>query len=369
LHTGDIHLGIKLSGLGRSADKVRAAVKDAFARMIDICLNSDVDAFVIAGDLFDSNRVSKPLWDFAIREIARLEHIPAIVIPGTHDCLDDNSIWDSIESSEYPENLHIFNDSEKTKFVFPDLGLSFYARPNGSPRATESPLTGLHPESSPGYHIALAHGSLQIPGKSSPDDWPISLDQIENSGFDYIALGHWHSYLQAPTIKVPAVYSGSPEPLSFKHKDAGWAAMVEFDEGNVKIEKFQIGRLEFKTIEFPGESYKYTLELEREISKHVGENRLLKVLLTGIFPSDGYIDFERLQMNMEDQFLYLSVVDRSTSIPEDLAKLSFPETTILGQYIKLLSEETAQDQNPERAEMLRDSLKLGYALLSGKDAI
>ena len=72
LHTGDIHLGIKLSGLGKSGDKVRASLKDAFARMIDICLESDVDAFVIAGDLFDSNRVSKPLLDFALREIARL---------------------------------------------------------------------------------------------------------------------------------------------------------------------------------------------------------------------------------------------------------------------------------------------------------
>ena len=81
LHTGDIHLGIKLSGLGKSGDKVRASLKDAFARIIDICLESDVDAFVIAGDLFDSNRVSKPLLDFALREKVPPEHNPNPPVP------------------------------------------------------------------------------------------------------------------------------------------------------------------------------------------------------------------------------------------------------------------------------------------------
>lgn len=368
-HTGDIHLGIKLSGLGKSGDKVRASLKDAFARMINICLESDVDAFIIVGDLFDSNHVSKPLLDFALREIARLEKIPAIVIPGTHDCLEENSVWATIDKSECPDNLYVFNDPAKTRIAFPDLGLSFYARPNQTRKSTESPLAGLNPGSSPGYHIALAHGSLQIPGKSAPDDWPIGLEELESSGFDYIALGHWHSYLRAPTVNVPVAYSGSPEALSFKQMDAGWAALVELGDGKVEVEKFQIGKLEWSTVELPCQSYKYTLELEREITKHVGENHLLKILLTGIFPSDGYIDFERLHENMADQFLYLNVVNRSESIPEDLVNLSFPATTILGQYINLLAEETAKEQNPERAAILRESLTLGYALLSGKDAI
>jgi DNA repair exonuclease SbcCD nuclease subunit len=369
LHTGDVHLGIKLAGLGKSGDKVRAALKDAFSRMIDICLESNVDAFVIAGDLFDSNRISKPLLDFALREIARLQKIPAIVIPGTHDCLEENSVYSTLDKKEYPDNFYLFNDPEKTSKAFPDLGLTFYARPNQGTRSKESPLVDLHPESTPGYHIAIAHGSLAIPGKSAPDDFPISSDEIEKSGFNYVALGHWHSYMRTPTQNVPGAYCGSPESISFKQKDSGWAAMVNLSEGKAEVEKIQIGKLEWNTIELPCTSYKYTLELEREISKNVGENKLLRVLLTGIFPSDGFIDFERLYEHMADSFLHLDIVNRSQSIPEDLEKLSFPETTIIGQYIKLLADQTKAEQDPEKTELLRDSLKLGYALLSGKDAI
>jgi len=369
LHCGDIHLGIKLTGLGKAGDKVRASLKDAFSKMIDTCLESDIDAFIIAGDLFESNKISKPLLDFALREISRLNNIPAILIPGTHDCLEENSIYNTLRDEEVPDNLYMFDDPEKTRIGFPDLGLTFYCNPNQTVKSSNSPIKNLEPEKSPGYHIAIAHGSLQIPGKSSPDDWPIGLEEIENSGFDYIALGHWHSYMRAPTTKVPAVYCGSPEPLTFKQKDAGWGAIINLSEGKVEIDKIKIGKLEWNTIELSCQSFKYTLELERELSKHVGENKLLRVLLTGVFPSDGYIDFGRLLEHMGDQFLHLELIDRSQSVPENLEQMNLPETTILGQYIKLLAAEAQAQENPEQAHLLKESLKLGYALLSGKDAI
>ena len=369
LHTGDIHLGVKLTGLGKSGDKVRAALKNSFCRMVDICLESDVDAFIIAGDLFESNKVSKPLLDFALREIARLGEIPAIVIPGTHDCLDENSIYLSLKKEDCPDNLYFFNNPEKTKFKFPDLGLTFYANPNQTVKSGQSPLANLAPDGTPGYHIAVAHGSVAIPGKSAPDDWPIPLEQIESSGFNYVALGHWHSNFQTPTKDVTAAYCGTPECLSFKQQDCGWANMLTLNEGKVNVEKIQVGELEWQTIELSAASYKYTIELEREISKHIGENRLLKVIFSGLMSADGYIDFDQLQENLADNFLYLKIINRSEAVPEDLAKLAIPETTILGQYIRQVTTETQNCQNPEEIELLRDSLKLGYALLSGKDAI
>jgi hypothetical protein len=157
--------------------------------------------------------------------------------------------------------------------------------------------------------------------------------------------------------------------LSFKHQEAGWAAIVDLQEDKVEVEKVRIGKLEWQTIELPCTSFKYTLELEREISKHVGENKLLKVLLTGVFPSDGFIDFDRLHENMADKFLYLAVSNRTETVPSEMLKMDLQDTTILGQYIRLVSEEIAAEENEYEAELLQDSLKLGYALLSGKDVI
>jgi len=369
LHTGDIHLGIKLPGLGKSGDKVRASLKDAFIRMIDVCLEMDVAALVIAGDLFDSNRVSKPLIDFAMREIARLKNRPAIILPGASECQDENPIWATITKQECPDNLHLFGYPEQAKFHFPDLGLTFYGRPNSSIKPGESPLAGLVPDQTPGYHIAVAHGSLALPGKAAVDNWPITLDEIENSGFSYVALGHWHSFLRAPTLKVPAAYCGTPETLSFVQRDSGWCTLVNFQEGKTEVEKYRLGRLEWNTIELPCTSFKYTLELEREISKYVGEDKLLRALLIGVFPPEGYIDFDRLRSTLADQFLYLDIIDRSDSAAEELRQVRLPETTILGQFISIMSEQINSEKDEERKRLLRDSLKTGYALLSGKDAI
>jgi len=367
LHTGDVHLGIKLSGLGRTGDRVRAAIKDAFTKSIDLALSEKVDAFLIAGDLFDSNRVSNSLLRFALSEIERLDKIPCILLPGTHDCLEKGSVVISLEEDK-PDNLYIFTDPEKPTIEFPEKNLTFYGLPNLSNRSTTNPIKSVKRMDGDGRHILLAHGSFMIPNKTEPDDHPFELDDIESSGFDYVALGHWHSVFELPTKDVRAAYCGSPERLAFDQTGSGNVLLVNIDD-SVKIDKMPVGEMAWDEISLSTANFKYTIEMERELQQYVGDKKLLRVELSGIKSSETYIDTEEIVRNLKDSFLFIEVIDKTEATPSDLLDLNLPPTTILGQFIRQVNEAVDSETDEDKKALLIESLRTGYALMSGKDVL
>ena len=62
VHTADIHLDSPLKSLAlRDPDLaalVDAATRQTFERIVDLCLNQNVDALLIAGDLYDGDQTS-----------------------------------------------------------------------------------------------------------------------------------------------------------------------------------------------------------------------------------------------------------------------------------------------------------------------
>jgi exonuclease SbcD len=53
LHTADIHLGAKFSGLGNKATSQREQLRTTFKNVIATAVNERVNIVLIAGDLFD----------------------------------------------------------------------------------------------------------------------------------------------------------------------------------------------------------------------------------------------------------------------------------------------------------------------------
>ena len=81
LHTSDLHL-ISLGDEGcRSLEA-----------MVDGAIKTMVDLVIIAGDLFDHNRVNDNLVSFAVEQLQRLP-MYVIILPGNHDCLAPGSAY------------------------------------------------------------------------------------------------------------------------------------------------------------------------------------------------------------------------------------------------------------------------------------
>ena len=81
-HTSDVHLGNGAEG---------AHARDAFARVIEAVVDTRVDLFLIAGDLFDHNRIDRSVIDFVYEALSRVE-CPTVLIAGNHDCWEERAV-------------------------------------------------------------------------------------------------------------------------------------------------------------------------------------------------------------------------------------------------------------------------------------
>src|SRR6266849_4593650 len=93
LHTADVHL--ESDGYGDAHQQAAHTERGRriFQRIVDRALTDKVDLLLIAGDLFDHNRVSNEAVDFVRAELERLRQ-PVVILPGNHDALRTNAIYD-----------------------------------------------------------------------------------------------------------------------------------------------------------------------------------------------------------------------------------------------------------------------------------
>jgi DNA repair protein SbcD/Mre11 len=87
IHTSDVHLESDTFGKSEEGRMFRRKIQRAFQRVVDRVLEEQADLFLIAGDLFDSNRVPESGVEFVHNELSRLS-CPVILIPGNQDGYD-----------------------------------------------------------------------------------------------------------------------------------------------------------------------------------------------------------------------------------------------------------------------------------------
>ena len=93
---------------------------------------------------------------------------------------------------------------------FPELDLIVWGRAMEEHEPAFSPLAHIPDRDDRRWHLAMGHGFFyeerQRPDRSSP----IFADEIRDSGWDYIALGHQHVQTNVSQGSVTAYYSGAP---------------------------------------------------------------------------------------------------------------------------------------------------------------
>ena len=202
LHTSDVHI----FDSGSSITPFRA--------VIDTAIECDVDIVVIAGDLFDSSRVGDDAVKETILELGRLG-MPVVVIPGNHDCVDERSIYHRIDLSSAGDHVFFVGDPAGQELVFEDLSLVIWARGIESHDPQNRPLTGYAPADAGYWSVVLTHGHYVPSSERSDRSSQIRQEEIGELKCHYLALGHWHRFVDVSEGDVKAFYSGSPsEPGS-----------------------------------------------------------------------------------------------------------------------------------------------------------
>ncbi|MFY4260408.1 metallophosphoesterase family protein [Achromobacter xylosoxidans] len=225
LHTADWQIGRQYGQFETDDAALLAEARfDAVARIAALAAERQVDAVLVAGDVFDTQGVS----DRTIRRLfAALAAYagPWVMIAGNHDAALADSVWSrAAQLGCIPPNVR----------VPPRPGVVDLAAQNLAVLA--APLTQRHTyddvtqafdamESEPGrIRVGLAHGSVagRLPDTIDATN-PIAPDRASRARLDYLALGDWHGCL---SIDERTWYAGTPEQDRFRGNEPGYVLDV-----------------------------------------------------------------------------------------------------------------------------------------------
>lgn len=228
-HTSDVHLTDGEEGLG---------VRAAFTRVVDAVIDRRADLFLIAGDLFDHNRIQGDVIDFVYRELARVD-CPTVIISGNHDNSEEGAVLGRMDFARAGAHVTLIDEADGRVLTFPDLHATVWGRCMEDHHPSHRPMAGSPSRTRDLWHIGMAHGFYSEDAKADRSSL-ISADDIAASGFDYLALGHVHVHRPLHHGTTRACYPGAPFP--YGNDGVGSMAFVALRQGKpVHVTEHVIG--------------------------------------------------------------------------------------------------------------------------------
>ncbi|WP_137735278.1 metallophosphoesterase family protein [Pseudaquabacterium pictum] len=249
MHTADLQVG----RVYRQFDSVDApAIAEerihVVARMAALASERQVDAVLVAGDVFDLQTVP----DRVIRQLfgAMAGYVGTwVLIPGNHDAALAESVWTRAQRlNAIPPNVRVM--LEPGVVGLPACQTAVLAAPL-TQRHTYNDTTEFFDgvETPPGWlRIGLAHGSVEgILAEDIDSANPISSSRCETARLDYLALGDWHGHKR---VNHRCSYSGTPEQDRFRGNQPGYCLIVDLQPGVIPtVEAVRVGRYRWHEIE------------------------------------------------------------------------------------------------------------------------
>lgn len=350
VHCGDLHLGAELSLLGEKAPKRRAELLQTFANICEYCKSINADFLLIAGDFFDSHRVSAEtvntvkicLWD--------LENTKVFIVAGNHDFLTAGSPFDS----DWGENVHIFYEDGMVETENARIyGLSFRSAYSETPTLPTATPDGK-------ANILLLHADLDGGPYS-----PITPSLLAKTRMDYVALGHVHSFsgiLSEGATRY--AYCGSPEPLGYDEIGEKGVIAGDIENGSAKLSFIKLCRREYKKIIVNTENFTDSSELIAHLKNTLSDEKdnFLRIILSGECSYNPDIAFITAQL--EDVAFDVRVKNHTR--PAENLELLKNEQTLKGIFTdRLLS--LAENSDGEEKEAALYALRLGLAAFDGRE--
>ena len=365
-HTADIHLDAPFSLSDPvEAEKRRTGLRSTFCSMIHTAKRFEADVFLIAGDLFEENFATKDTVNAVIREMESFSSCRFFIIPGNHDPYCENSVYVLIR---WPENVHIFTDKNPTYVDIPEKNARIYGHAYTGKDIEDGIFSGVKVEDDTKINILLAHGFVNMPQSSCN---VLMRSDIENSGFDYIALGHIHTHQGFEKAgKTVYAYSGcavgrSFDECGYKYAIAG-TVTKDAREADVRLSAYKCSdrRFEIAKVDISGaRSTDAAFDIISEKTAEFGEDTSLRLILTGAVSPEVQIFYDDIRGLIKAP-AYIEFFDETLPL-FDAEKLK-DDMTIMGAYYRALEPRLLSEDENERKKAA-NALRFGLAALSGRD--
>jgi DNA repair exonuclease SbcCD nuclease subunit len=369
IHTSDIHLDTSFAGSGfpsRLGDRKREAIRGTLKRILEDACRRSVDLVMIAGDLFEHDRVTPDTVEFLKRQFENLGPVPVFIAPGNHDPYLRESPY---ANEAWPGNVHIFKEEEFRSIELPDKGIRVTGFAFNRTQLQEHLFEKLHVLPADGCNLVLAHGSDISglpPGKSAHG--PFTADEIAGKIVTYCALGHYHLQRTVVNPLEPAQiwYSGIPEGRAWDEQGTCGYLYVESGDGAaLTVQSCPAGQFPFSTITLDCDGFTTREQIVdgilRQRGTAFGEQCIVRVRLEGSPDPKLQLSKSEMEERLAGAALHFAWDDQ-TSPALDFEALAH-ERTLCGYFVRSMNQRIAAAPVADRPVLERARLYGVEALL------
>lgn len=348
LHCADFHLDSVFSYLPVEAQmQRRAELLETFTKCMYNAVHNSAEIVVISGDLFDSHFVSRDTCEQVRKVFERIKDKKVYISAGNHDFLSSSS---PLVTMDFPKNVHVFSGEMECieEREYDIYGISFT-----EPYTNGSLLENIIVKNPDKINILVMHGDF-----ASDEYNLISKEMLAKSGFDYVALGHSHSFQEINAGNCCAVFSGIPEGRGFDETGEKGLVFAWVKKNGTAVEFIRMNKRTLHVCEVSAENADFPMEIVERIKNVVSDkNDLYKIVLTG------ETNLKINVQNLADEIdcFYIKIYDR-TQPKTDYDSLS-AEISLKGHFVKNVLDEI---ENGGDEEFLMSVLKKGIDVLDGR---
>ena len=277
---------------------VRAAERTAFRRLCTLAIEEQVDALILAGDLFDGPTVRLPTRIWIADELRQVcdAGITVVVATGNHDPGDRLTRL----GIDWPSERFVLAASDAPVTVVLDAGTIVAI---GHPVERESRnLAALLPNAPTNTpSVAVLHAQVMGAIGERERYAPCTIDDLRAKGYGYTALGHVHER-QSMSDDPHAWYSGCLQAHDIGEPGAKGALVVSVEtDGRAEVRFQSLAPLRFERVELrdldcePGQLAERIAGAVRDLPAGApDEEFVVRVVLSGRSQLAGQLSCEML---------------------------------------------------------------------------
>lgn len=371
IQISDTHLGAKLSGLPDGiADKLRQASRDVLSQAFAEVQARGLDIVLMPGDLFETSGIDPAGQLRFVYQLAEgVSPVPVVIAPGNHDPYGDSSPY---VSESAPGNVVLFKQPGFATLSTPVGQVTGRAYQEGE--GYQSLDWAALPSPPPEPRLLLLHASLlhSADGRyHSRTIVPATQEALQNSGYAYTALGHYHNFHEYThrSALAFAAYGGCPQGLGWDEPGSKGYLIGRLEAGGAELEFVAAARHTFShhainlPPEYSGDSAERTAGMLKSAASSASEAGLLSLALSGRWAASQRDELEELLAQVAGSVMHMRQPDLSgvTFAPELVAP---GESELLDAFLQLCQEGAGAGGGDQQAwELAR---YLGHRLLSGQ---
>ncbi len=349
IHTADLHLDSKMeSNLDKDkADLRRKELLDTFDRLVEYAVSNEVEAILIAGDLFDKPHIRKNARNRVIDAIRLHPEVDFLYLKGNHDKDDFLA-----EVDEIPSNLRTFQQDEWTSYEYGNVVITGreITKENNKTLSTNLILDQSK------INIVMLHGQ-ESNYEGNDHTEVVNLTEFKNKNIDYLALGHIHEYrVDRLDERGSYCYSGCLEGRGFDECREKGFVLLNIEDGEIQTEFVPFAKrclFEVPVEVKPGMEMAEIIQATEDALSLIREDDLVKIVLHGKTDMDFDMDLPRLLRSFDTRFFFVKVADQT--VPEIDYDAFSNDPTLKGEFVRLMQGQDLDED--ERLEIIELGLK------------